>query len=172
MAKSSRRHQARRKPSESSSGGQTTKEPVKNAFAGTTSAARSRIMRSIGQKNTRPEIQVRKLLHAMGYRFRLHQPELPGRPDIVMRRHGVIVQVHGCFWHQHGCKISNVPSTRKEYWLPKLARNVERDFANDALLSNMGWRVLTVWECELTNLTVVTRKIQAFVKRKRYRRRR
>lgn len=127
------------------------------------SAERSRIMRSIGQRHTKPELLVRKIIHAMGFRFRLHQSGLPGRPDIVMRRHGVIVQVHGCFWHQHGCSISNIPRTRKEYWIPKLARNVERDKANDLLLTSMGWRVTTVWECEIKDEAALSRKLRKFI---------
>jgi DNA mismatch endonuclease (patch repair protein) len=130
----------------------------------TVSAARSRIMRSIKQKDTKPEISVRKIIHALGFRFRLHQRTLPGRPDIVMKRHRVIVQVHGCFWHQHGCSISNVPRTRKEYWLPKLARNVERDSANRSLLANMGWRVVTVWECDLRDIPALSNKLYRFIK--------
>jgi DNA mismatch endonuclease (patch repair protein) len=127
------------------------------------SPARSRIMRSIRQKDTKPEILVRKLIHAMGFRFRLHQRGLPGKPDIVMRRHHVIIQVHGCFWHQHGCSISNIPRTRKEYWIPKLARNAERDEANLIRLTSMGWRVITVWECELRDLVALSRKLHKFV---------
>jgi DNA mismatch endonuclease, patch repair protein len=123
-------------------------------------AERSRIMRSIGQKHTKPELLVRKVIHAMGFRFRLHQRGLPGRPDIVMRGHSVIVQVHGCFWHRHGCSISNIPRTRKDYWIPKLARNVERDKANDLLLRSMGWRVITVWECEAKDEATLSNKLR------------
>lgn len=128
-------------------------------------AARSRIMKSIPQKNTKPELIVRKLLHSMGYRFRLHQRNLPGRPDIVMHRHHAIVEVHGCFWHQHGCSVSNIPRTRKDYWLPKLARNVERDEANRVLLASMGWRVMTIWECETKSLPQLAKKLKKFVGR-------
>jgi DNA mismatch endonuclease (patch repair protein) len=124
------------------------------------SAERSRIMRSIGQKHTKPEMLVRKMIHAMGFRFRLHQRGLPGRPDIVLRRHGVVVQVHGCFWHRHECSISNIPRTRKEYWIPKLARNVERDEVNHSLLTSMGWRVITVWECEVENEAALSKKLR------------
>jgi len=125
--------------------------------------ARSRIMRSIRQKHTKPEVLVRKLIHGMGLRFRLHRRDLPGKPDIVMRRHGVIVQVHGCFWHQHGCSISNIPRTRKEYWIPKLARNAERDKANDSLLTSMGWRVITVWECELKDPPTIAKRLRKLI---------
>jgi DNA mismatch endonuclease (patch repair protein) len=127
--------------------------------------ARSRIMRSIRQTHTKPELIVRKIIHAMGFRFRLHQRELPGKPDIVLRRHGVVVQVNGCFWHQHGCSISNIPSTRTEYWIPKLARNVERDTANNSLLTSMGWRVITVWECEVGDISALSKKLRKSLKR-------
>ncbi|WP_082885133.1 very short patch repair endonuclease [Bradyrhizobium stylosanthis] len=126
-------------------------------------AARSRIMRSIPQKDTKPEVLVRKTIHAMGFRFRLHDRNLPSRPDIVLRCHKAIIQVHGCFWHQHGCSLSSIPRTRTEYWLPKLARNVERDAANVRLLEGMGWRVLTVWECDLKEPKRIARKLKAFI---------
>lgn len=128
--------------------------------------ARSRIMRGIRQKHTKPEMMVRRIVHGLGLRFRLHQRDLPGRPDIVMRRHGIIIQVHGCFWHQHGCAISNIPRTRKEYWIPKLARNVERDQINNSLLSSMGWRVITVWECELKDVPNLKKKLRRLISAK------
>lgn len=133
------------------------------AQGGGPTPARSRIMRSIRQKNTKPEVLVRKLLHAMGFRFRLHQRDLPGRPDIVLRRHNAVVQVHGCFWHQHNCAISNVPRTRQGYWLPKLARNVARDRENEALIKSLGWKTMTVWECELRDPMKVARSLKAFI---------
>jgi len=120
-------------------------------------------MRSIQQKNTKPEVLVRRLLHALGYRFRLHQRSLPGKPDIVLKRHNAVVQVHGCFWHQHACLLSNVPRTRQAYWLPKLARNVERDKTNNRALRRLGWRVLTIWECELAKPKKVSRKLDRFI---------
>lgn len=137
--------------------------PAKAASTEMVSAARSRIMKSIGQKHTRPEVFVRRLIHRMGFRFRLHQQKLPGKPDIILRRHGAIIQVNGCFWHQHGCSISNVPRTRTEYWLPKLARNVERDRIIERLLISMGWRVLTVWECELKDDKKLSRDLRRFI---------
>lgn len=107
-------------------------------------------MRGIRSKDTKPELAVRRCLHAMGYRFRLHRRDLPGRPDIVLPRHRLAIQVYGCFWHQHaGCKLANIPQTRRDYWLPKLARNVERDAQSEAALAVLGWRVSTIWECEL-----------------------
>ncbi|WP_368744718.1 very short patch repair endonuclease [Desertibaculum subflavum] len=113
------------------------------------SSARSRIMRSIPQRNTRPELLVRRTLHALGARFRLHRRDLPGSPDIVLPRYKAAILVHGCFWHQHGCKLSNVPRSRTDYWLPKLSRNVERDLEAVAALTSLGWRVLVLWECQL-----------------------
>lgn len=116
-------------------------------------AARSRIMRGVRSKHTRPELAVRKVLHAMGYRFRLHRRDLPGSPDIVLPGRRAAIQVLGCFWHQHrGCYLSSVPRQRTDYWLPKLARTVQRDAENEKALQALGWRVLSIWECETRNL--------------------
>jgi DNA mismatch endonuclease, patch repair protein len=110
---------------------------------------RSRIMRAITKKNTRPELAVRQVLHALGLRFRLHRSDLPGTPDIVLPRHKIAIQVHGCFWHQHpGCRYAKLPRSRPDYWLPKLARNIERDIKSKAALKAAGWHVLVIWECE------------------------
>lgn len=107
-------------------------------------------MRAIRKKDTRPELLVRRRLHALGYRFRLHRRDLPGTPDIVLPRHKVVIQVHGCFWHQHpGCRHATRPRTNQDYWLPKLERNVARDAASAAALEALGWRVIILWECEL-----------------------
>jgi DNA mismatch endonuclease (patch repair protein) len=114
-----------------------------------TQADRSRIMRSIGKTNTSPEIAVRRVLHRLGFRFRLHVRELPGTPDVVLPRLRKIVMVHGCFWHQHsGCRLAKLPRARPEYWLPKLARNQARDEAARRELTALGWEVLVIWECE------------------------
>ena len=88
---------------------------------------RSRIMSRIKSKDTSPEIAVRKYLHGLGYRFRLHDKTLPGKPDIVLKKYMTAIQVRGCFWHKHGCKFSNSPKSNKSYWLPKLMKNKERD---------------------------------------------
>jgi DNA mismatch endonuclease (patch repair protein) len=110
---------------------------------------RSKIMRGVKQKDTRPEITVRKALHAAGFRFRLHARNLPGKPDIVLPKFNTVVFVHGCFWHQHaGCKDGRVPASRVEYWEPKLRRNQERDQEKARELEAAGWNVVTVWECE------------------------
>ncbi len=114
--------------------------------------ARSRIMRSIRKKDTKPEVAVRQLLHRLGFRFRLHRADLPGNPDIVLPKHRAVIFVHGCFWHQHPrCKKGAAPRMRRDYWLPKLARNVERDRRARSDLAASGYRVLVLWECELAN---------------------
>ena len=113
-------------------------------------ATRSRMMAGIGGKNTRPEIVLRRALHARGLRYRLHDRKLPGTPDIVFRRFGAVCFVHGCFWHRHaGCPFAATPSTRGEFWRTKLDANVERDRRNRRDLLRAGWRVAVVWECAL-----------------------
>ena len=128
--------------------------------------ARSRIMRAIKSKNTAPELAVRRLLHAAGYRFRLHRSDLPGKPDIVLPKHNVVIFVHGCFWHQHpspDCRNAQLPRSNTAYWLPKLARNVERDHAAADQLQTMGWRVLTVWECKTKQMADLEKALHAFL---------
>ena len=111
---------------------------------------RSRMMASIRAKDTRPEMMVRRFLHACGYRFRLHDRRLPGSPDIVLPRWRTVVEVRGCFWHAHeGCDRFRIPKTRTEWWRDKLMRNRERDGDNLAGLIDLGWNVVVVWECAL-----------------------
>lgn len=111
---------------------------------------RSRMMAGIRGKDTRPEIRLRKALHAMGFRFRLHDKRLPGRPDIVLPKWKVAIEVHGCFWHRHeGCRYSSTPATRPEFWAEKFAANVARDRRNLEKLQEAGWRTAVVWECWL-----------------------
>ncbi|KPW75609.1 MULTISPECIES: very short patch repair endonuclease [Pseudomonas syringae group] len=106
-------------------------------------------MKLVKQKDTKPEMVVRRLLHKIGLRFRLHVRELPGTPDISLPKHETVIFVHGCFWHRHPCcRYASIPKTRQEFWLPKFATNVERDIRKATQLREMGWRVLTVWECE------------------------
>ena len=113
---------------------------------------RSLIMARIKGKNTRPEKRVRSLLHAMGYRFRLHRKDLPGTPDIVLPKYGAVVFVHGCFWHQHpGCKRASIPTSNEEFWQKKLAANKRRDALVEKELNDRGWKVIIIWECELKN---------------------
>jgi DNA mismatch endonuclease (patch repair protein) len=110
---------------------------------------RSANMRAIRHKDTNPEKQIRSLLFARGFRFRLHVKSLPGSPDIVLPKHKVAVFVHGCFWHGHGCHLFKVPATRTEFWMAKIQGNRDRDFGDAAKLQGAGWRVLTIWECAL-----------------------
>lgn len=111
---------------------------------------RSEVMSRIKGQNTKPELVVRSLLHRMGYRFRLHKADLPGKPDIVLSRYKAVIFVHGCFWHRHkDCKFAYTPKTRTDFWLKKLEANVIRDQQVKADLEQLGWRVITVWECEL-----------------------
>lgn len=111
---------------------------------------RSRIMQRVRGKDTKPELAVRRFLHAMGFRFRLHRKDLPGRPDIVLPRYKTVVLVHGCFWHQHqDCRRSRMPTSNAEYWHAKLGANVERDKRNRKALSELGWHVHVVWECQI-----------------------
>jgi DNA mismatch endonuclease (patch repair protein) len=121
---------------------------------------RSALMSRIRSGNTRPEIAVRRLLHALGYRFRLHRRDLPGKPDIVLPRHRLAIFVHGCFWHQHtGCRLASKPKTRQEYWTPKLAGNVARDARAQAALRAAGWRVEVIWECDARRPLQLERRV-------------
>jgi DNA mismatch endonuclease, patch repair protein len=127
---------------------------------------RRRTMAAVKSQNTKPELAVRRLLHAAGYRFRLHRKDMPGTPDIVLPKFRTVVFVHGCFWHQHqDCKAAARPTSRQEYWQPKLDRNVARDIANQAKLQEMGWQVLIVWECEVRSLEALRdRLVQALTR--------
>ncbi len=107
-------------------------------------------MSRIRGKNTIPEVHLRKLLHAAGYRFRLHAPDLPGKPDIVLKKYKTVIFVHGCFWHRHdGCTGATIPKTRTEFWTKKFEATVERDLRKKEELEQAGWKVEIVWECEL-----------------------
>ena len=121
---------------------------------------RSEVMSLIRSKNTKPEMIVRSLLHKLGYRFRLHRKDLPGKPDIVLPKHKTIIFVHGCYWHPHpGCKERKErkpPKQNAEYWQTKFARNLERDENARRDLMNAGWRVITLYECEMTRGRVLT----------------
>jgi len=117
------------------------------------SKTRSRMMSAIRGKNTQPELTVRKGLHARGFRFRLHDPRLPGRPDIVLPKHKVIVLVHGCFWHGHSCRFFKKPASNRKFWLDKIEGNRRRDARNSRRLKSAGWKVITVWECTFRGKT-------------------
>lgn len=110
-------------------------------------------MAAIKGADTRPELYVRKSLHAAGYRFRLHRKDLPGKPDLVLPRFRLVIFVHGCFWHGHRCGTDHRPRSNAAYWTEKIARNVERDARNQSLLREAGWIVRTVWECQLVEGT-------------------
>lgn len=124
------------------------------------SATRSRMMATIRGKNTGPEIVVRRYLHAHGYRFRIHRKDLPGKPDIVMPKLHTCIFVHGCFWHRHpDCKYAYIPKSRLDFWLPKFAKNVERDLAAQSALRALGWNVVIIWECETKKNDLLRNKI-------------
>lgn len=113
---------------------------------------RSQQMRLVRSGNTNPELVVRRLLHDAGFRFRVHRKNLPGKPDIVLPRYKVVVFVHGCFWHAHpGCKNARVPKSNLEYWVGKLNRNVARDDDTARSLTELGWRRIVVWECQISD---------------------
>ena len=112
-------------------------------------AKRSQIMASITAKDTKPELQVRKALHRLGYRYRLHDRNLPGTPDLIFRKYNAVIMVNGCFWHGHDCALFRMPATNREFWCNKIENNRKRDKKVLALLLDSGWRVLTIWECSL-----------------------
>lgn len=128
-----------------------------------TPAQRSQTMRAVKSTDTGPEMRVRRLVHAMGYRYRLHVKELPGKPDLVFPRWRAVIFVHGCFWHGHDCaRGARTPKSNREYWQAKIGRNVERDARHREALAAAGWRVLTLWECELKDGVALQARIAAF----------
>jgi DNA mismatch endonuclease (patch repair protein) len=121
-------------------------------------------MARVRGKDTKPELKVRKALHAAGLRFRLQANDLPGRPDIVFRSRRIAIFVHGCFWHRHSkpdCKLTRTPQSRLEFWELKFAANIARDERNISALRGLGWTVLVVWECELSDISVINAVIDA-----------
>lgn len=125
---------------------------------------RSEMMARVRSKDTKPEKLVRSLLHALGYRFRLHRRDLPGSPDIVLPARKVAIFVHGCFWHGHSCKrAGRLPKTNADFWAKKLADNLARDARNRSALENLGWKVLVVWECELKDEAALTNLFCTFL---------
>ena len=132
------------------------------------SEQRSRNMSAIKSKNTKPEIKVRKVLHSMGYRFRLHSKNLPGSPDIVLLKYKTVIFVHGCFWHRHqNCKYASTPKTRQEFWNKKFNENINRDKINQENLSSKGWKIIIIWECEIRNKKINLEQIFKKVIKKR-----
>lgn len=139
------------------SGRKMARPDIENQYL---SAERSALMARIRGKNTKPELLVRRHLHAAGYRFRLHRKDLPGTPDIVLPRYRLAIFVHGCFWHRHsGCPRATSPKTREHFWAKKFARNVSRDQRNQADLAERGWRVMVIWECEVRNTKTLAEAI-------------
>ena len=122
-------------------------------------------MARVKGKNTKPELLVRHALHALGYRFRLHRGNLPGRPDIVLPKYRTAIFVHGCFWHRHpGCSKATTPKTRTDFWQDKFETNIARDRRNVVALEDDGWQVLTVWECETRQIEGLGRRLDAQLK--------
>jgi DNA mismatch endonuclease (patch repair protein) len=125
---------------------------------------RSEIMAAVKARDTAPEIQLRRMIHAMGYRYRLHGKDLPGRPDLIFPARRKIIFVHGCFWHHHAnCSGGRMPKTRADFWSTKLQRNVSRDEEVESSLRKLGWDVLVVWECELRGLDLVRERVVRFL---------
>ncbi len=127
---------------------------------------RSRNMAAIKSTGMKPEMTVRRLVHRMGYRYRLHRHDLPGRPDMVFPGRHKIIQINGCFWHQHeapSCKIAHVPRSNSDYWKPKLERTKKRDRDNIANLNELGWKVLVVWECQVKDQDAISSQIEQFL---------
>lgn len=125
---------------------------------------RSRNMSKIKGKNTKPEMIVRSMCHELGLRYRLHRKDLPGTPDLVFPKHRLCLFVHGCFWHRHsGCKYAYTPKSRLDFWLPKLAKNVERDINAQRALEVSGWRVSIIWECQTKNTDTLRTEIQKMI---------
>jgi DNA mismatch endonuclease (patch repair protein) len=121
-------------------------------------------MARVRSKNSRPELFVRKLVFALGYRYRLHANDLPGNPDIVFRKLRRVIFVHGCFWHRHAtCALARLPKSRLDFWLPKLEGNRKRDEKNKKALLRDGWKVLTIWECQLKSPERMTGRIRRFL---------
>lgn len=130
-----------------------------------TKTKRSEVMSRIRARDTKPERAVRSILHRLGYRFRLHRTDLPGKPDIVLPRLRIVIFVHGCFWHRHeGCRFAYTPKTRTEFWLKKLESNVARDRQVETQLAELDWLVVIVWECELRTPEKLTKRLDDAVK--------
>ena len=124
---------------------------------------RRRIMRAVKTRDTGPELIVRRLLHSLGYRYRLHRKDLPGKPDVAFLSRRKAIFVHGCFWHGHGCSKGRLPKSRLDYWKPKLNGNRERDGRKEEELRAMRWRVLVIWQCETADLDALALRLQDFL---------
>ena len=129
-------------------------------------AQRSERMSRVRGKDTKPELLVRRLVHGMGYRYRLHRRDLPGTPDLVFPGRRKVIFVHGCFWHRHPdptCKLARLPKSRREFWLPKLEGNRARDVENMARLEELGWESMTIWECQLRDQEALEERVRRFL---------
>ncbi|OFM06551.1 very short patch repair endonuclease [Pseudomonas aeruginosa] len=121
-------------------------------------------MARVRSKDTKPEMQVRRLVHAMGYRYRLHDRKLPGHPDLVFKGRRKVIFVHGCFWHRHeGCGLARLPKSRLDFWLPKLEGNRLRDARKLEQLNQLGWTSLVIWECELKDIGLLEKRLKTFL---------
>jgi DNA mismatch endonuclease (patch repair protein) len=126
-------------------------------------------MSHIRGKNTKPEMKVRKLVHSLGLRYRLHEAGLPGRPDLVFKTHRKIIFINGCFWHRHDCKNGkSMPTSNVEYWKYKFESTIKRDSNNISQLDRQGWRILTIWECEISDTTTLASRVETFLKCKQF----
>ncbi len=126
---------------------------------------RSEMMSRIRSRDTKPELIVRRIAHKLGFRFRIHRRDLPGCPDIVFPKYRAVIMVHGCFWHRHpSCRYATIPKTRKQFWENKFEDNVVRDRRSQSALSQLGWRVLVIWECETKDHEVVAARIIAHLR--------
>lgn len=125
---------------------------------------RSERMSRIRGKDSAPEMKLRRLVHGMGFRYRLHVKELPGKPDLVFPSKHAVIFMHGCFWHRHeGCKLARLPKSKLDFWKTKLEANKERDLLHQRQLQNLGWRVLVVWECEMSDMDHVSAIVRGFL---------
>ncbi|MCA9178128.1 MAG: DNA mismatch endonuclease Vsr [Planctomycetales bacterium] len=124
---------------------------------------RSKVMSAVRSRDTKPELQVRRLVHGMGYRYRLHGADLPGRPDLVFRPRRKVIFVHGCFWHGHSCGAGARPTSNTKFWNAKIDENVTRDRRNRERLTELDWQYLEIWQCELKQLDVVRERIVQFL---------
>ena len=133
-----------------------------------TSEERSERMSRVRGKDTKPEMLVRRLVHGLGYRYRLHRRDLPGNPDMVFPSRCKAIFVHGCFWHRHpNCKLARIPKSRRDFWVPKLEGNRKRDLANEKRLREMGWEPMVIWECETKDAESLANRITLFLERRK-----
>src|SRR6266404_5297988 len=127
---------------------------------------RSERMSLVTAKNTKPELIVRSLVHRLGFRFRLHRPDLPGKPDLVLARHQKVIFVHGCFWHGHvRCSRAGLPSTNIEFWEKKILANRKRDASVKGKLNRSGWQILIIWQCQTKNIESLTERLKCFLEK-------